>query len=173
MDRKYLLLLALVLIVGYVVYTQFLMQQFPQENFDGQDVVGYRNSISLKDQSYVPNSSPAPVGRPSVTDIPQIQEKAQDFLSGISQQLTASDLLPQDTSSTWAQCNPSGAGTLEGKNFLDAGWHVGINTVGQTLRNANLQLRSEPPNPQVVVSPFNQTTIMPDTNRRYFEVGQC
>jgi len=39
-------------------------------------------------------------------------------------------------------------------NFLEAGYHYGINTVGQTLRNANLQLRSEMPNPQVQVSPF-------------------
>ena len=87
--------------------------------------------------------------------------------------LSPEELLPQDYSSTWAKNNPTGASNLDGKNFLDAGWHVGINTVGQTLRNANLQLRSEPPNPQVVVSPFVQSTIQPDTNRRHFEVGSC
>lgn len=87
--------------------------------------------------------------------------------------LSPEELLPQDYSSTWAKNNPAGASNLDGKNFLDAGWHVGINTVGQTLRNANLQLRSEPPNPQVVVSPFVQSTIQPDTNRRHFEVGSC
>jgi hypothetical protein len=58
-------------------------------------------------------------------------------------------------------------------NFLEAGYHYGINTVGQTLRNANLQLRSEVPNPQVQVSPFLQTTIEPDLSRRVLEIGNC
>ncbi len=88
-------------------------------------------------------------------------------------QLSAQDLLPQDKSSTWASVNPEGQGTLDGKNFLQAGYHIGINTVGQTLRNANLQLRSEPPNPQVQVSPWLQTTIEPDVSRRPMEIGGC
>ena len=88
-------------------------------------------------------------------------------------QLSPSDLLPQDPNSTWAQVNPSGQGDLKDQNFLNAGYHVGINTVGQTLRNANMQLRSEPPNPQVKVSPWQQTTIEPDTNRRAMEIGGC
>ena len=56
-------------------------------------------------------------------------------------------------------------------NFLTAGYHVGINTVGQTLRNANRGLRSDPPNPQVKVSPWLQTTIEPDSNRKPLEIG--
>jgi hypothetical protein len=85
--------------------------------------------------------------------------------------LSSADLLPKDADSAWAQVAPSGQGSLQDKNFLTAGFHVGINTVGQTLRNANYQLRSEPPNPQVKVSPWNQTTIDPDTNRRPMEIG--
>ena len=88
-------------------------------------------------------------------------------------QLNPQDLLPQDYASTWAKANPSGAGSLAGQNFLDATSHIGINTVGQTLRNPNLQLRSEPPNPTVVISPFWQPTIQPDTSRRYLEIGSC
>lgn len=86
-------------------------------------------------------------------------------------QLSPSDLLPSDTNSTWAQVNPIGQGDLKDKNFLDAGYHIGVNTVGQTLRNANYQVRSEPPNPQVKVSPWMQTTIEPDSNRRPLEIG--
>ena len=40
------------------------------------------------------------------------------------------------------------------------------------LRNANLQLRSEPPNPQLKVSPWSQSTIEPDVNRRPLELGE-
>jgi hypothetical protein len=85
--------------------------------------------------------------------------------------LTPQDLLPQDSNSTWAQTVPSGQGSLGDQNFLNAGFHVGINTVGQSLRNANMQLRSEPANPQLKVSPWLQTTIEPDINRRAMEIG--
>jgi hypothetical protein len=84
--------------------------------------------------------------------------------------LSSVDLLPRDANSLWAQVNPSGQGSLADQNFLTAGFHIGINTVGQTLRNANRQLRSEPLNPQVKVSPWMQTTIEPDINRRPLEI---
>ena len=86
-------------------------------------------------------------------------------------QLTPAELLPADANSKWAQVNPAGQGEVGTQNFLDAGYHVGVNTVGQSLRNANRQIRSEPANPQVKVSPWNQTTIEPDVNRRPLEIG--
>ena len=86
-------------------------------------------------------------------------------------QLTATELLPKDGNSVWAQQNPLGPGSLKGKNFLSAGALVGINTVGQSMKNANLQLRSEPPNPQVPISVFNNSTIEPDFNRRPLEIN--
>ena len=89
------------------------------------------------------------------------------------EQLTAQDLLPQDNSSLWAQVNPAGEGSLKDRSFLQAGYNIGINTVGQTLRNANLQLRSEPPCPQIKVSPWSQSSIEPDVSRKPFEIGGC
>ena len=86
-------------------------------------------------------------------------------------QLTPSELLPRDMNSIWAEQNPMGPGSLKGKNFLSAGALIGVNTVGQSLRNANLQVRSEPPNPQVPVSIFNQSTIAPDISHRPLEIG--
>lgn len=88
-------------------------------------------------------------------------------------QLNPEELLPQDNANVWAKSNPSGEGTLKDRNFLQAGHHIGVNTVGQTLRNANMQLRSEPPNPQVKVSPWLQATIEPDVNRKPMEIGGC
>jgi hypothetical protein len=86
-------------------------------------------------------------------------------------QLTPSELLPKDTNSVWAQQNPMGNGSLKGKNFLSAGALIGVDTVGQSLRNANYQLRSEPPNPQTAVSVFMNSTIAPDMNRRTLEIA--
>ena len=81
------------------------------------------------------------------------------------------DLLPKDTNSQWAQLNPAGKGDLSNINLLKAGYHIGIDTIGQSLRNANLQIRSEVPNPQVAVSVWNQSTITPDFMRPPLELG--
>ena len=56
-------------------------------------------------------------------------------------------------------------------NLLEAGYNIGRDTVLGSLRNANLQLRSEPANPQANVGPWNNTTIGPDANRRPLEIG--
>ena len=53
-----------------------------------------------------------------------------------------------------------------GKNLLNAGHHIGVNTQGCSMRNANRGLRSEPPNPQVQVSPWQQSSICPDLYRK-------
>jgi hypothetical protein len=86
--------------------------------------------------------------------------------------LTAGDLLPKDAAdSKWARINPSGTGDIHDQNYLTAGYHVGINTVGQSLRNANLQLRSEIPNPQNAVGPWMISTIEPDLRQNTLEIG--
>ena len=82
------------------------------------------------------------------------------------------DLLPKDTNSQCAQLNPSGKGELANINLLKAGYNIGIDTIGQSLRNANLQERSEPPNPQMNVGPWNLSTITPDFLRIPLEIGQ-
>jgi hypothetical protein len=81
------------------------------------------------------------------------------------------DLLPRDENSQWAQLNPRGVGDLNNVNLLEAGFWNGINSVGSSLRNANLQIRSEPPNPQTQVSPWMNTTIEPDMMRLPLEIG--
>ena len=89
--------------------------------------------------------------------------------------LKPDDLLPQDKKNDVNNFNkeyPVSEGILKGVNFLEAGYQVGVNTVGQSLRNSNQQLRSEPPNPQVNVSPWQNTTIGPDLARRPLEAGE-
>lgn len=97
-------------------------------------------------------------GLPSSCSQPSIQNPA--------------DLLPKDSNSEWAQLNPAGKGELANVNLLKSGYHIGIDTIGQSLRNANLQIRSEPPNPQLNVGPWNQSTISSDFIRPPLEIGQ-
>ena len=94
-------------------------------------------------------------------------------LSGRGSSLRAQDLLPTQSQDVtdFTKTNPSGSGSLSGVALLNAGNHLGINTVGQSLRNANLQLRSDPPNPKTKVSPWLNSTIDADNNRKTFEIG--
>ena len=81
------------------------------------------------------------------------------------------DLLPKDMNSEWSRLNPNSNNDLANVNLLKAGFHAGIDTIGSSLRNANLQLRSEPPNPTKNVSPWMNSTIEPDLMRVPLEIG--
>ena len=81
------------------------------------------------------------------------------------------DLLPNDSNSAWSSLNPANA-SLQGISLLNPTQVVGINTQGSSLRNANLQLRSEPPNPRNNTnSPWNISTIESDNQRKQLEIG--
>jgi hypothetical protein len=85
-----------------------------------------------------------------------------------------SDLLPQDQNSQWSALNPNSAnkGDILMPDLLQAGYHIGLDTIGQTLRNPNLQLRSDPLIPKSDIGPWNQSTIEPDIGRVPLEIGQ-
>lgn len=85
--------------------------------------------------------------------------------------LQADQLLPKDSNSQFQKLNPHGDGPLQNINLLQAGYLNGIDTVGSSLRNANLQVRSEPPNPTAKVSPWLNSTIEPDLMRTPLEIG--
>lgn len=84
--------------------------------------------------------------------------------------LQPADLLPEGEANEIQNFQDSSVtaseGILKGVNFLDAGFHIGVNTVGQSLRNANLNLRAEPPNPRIQVSPWMNSTIDADLMRK-------
>jgi len=85
--------------------------------------------------------------------------------------MNPSDLLPKDANSDWASVNPA-SNDLTGVSLLNASDAIGINTVGSSLRNANLQIRSEPIIPKVNIGPWNQSTVEGDPYRRALEIGE-
>jgi len=84
------------------------------------------------------------------------------------------DLLPKDENSKFAELNPNVMTSegVAGGDMLEAGYHIGLDTVGQTLRNANLQLRSDPVIAKKDVGPWMTSTIEPDLARTPLELGQ-
>lgn len=82
------------------------------------------------------------------------------------------DLLPKGENNEWSSMTPV-TSDLKNINLLNAGANYGINTVGSSLRNPNLQIRSEPIIPKANVGPWNNTTIEADTQRRSLEIDGC
>jgi hypothetical protein len=169
-----LLLGGLVLI--YVIYNYSSNKNFYPENYE---TVNRRNSPSNADSNANQN---ARAGNPSgandgtfYVDYAPVNS-GDGNMAGMpsncnSQSMnTPSDLLPSDNNSGWG-LKPMGGSDFMGVNFLNAGYLIGVDTIGSTLRNANQQIRSEPPNPQLIVSPWNNTTIEPDAFRQPLEVG--
>jgi len=165
--------------LGFLLYT--LYNQSVKNNMDEEYTENFKNSMeetsdnvaSEEEMESFTNPGENTNSNMDYLSMDQNLKEQRQESNFPKEQLNADDLLPKDNSSLWAQVNPAGEGSLKDRNFLQSGYHIGINTVGQTLRNANQQLRSEPPNPQVKVSPWLQTTIEPDLGRKPMEIGGC
>lgn len=121
-------------------------------------------------------SAPAPDGKPAESK-PKEQSGSGNTASGhgytTSEVANPADLLPADENSQWSALNPNAAnkGDTTMPDLLKAGYHIGLDTIGQTMRNANLQLRSDPIITKATVGPWNQSTIETDFARVPLEIG--
>tara|TARA_B100001094_G_scaffold275360_1_gene282850 strand:- start:37593 stop:38174 length:582 start_codon:yes stop_codon:yes gene_type:complete len=192
MDKlKILIIGALCLLIAVVVYMILNQKESfsscEYDNFNSEPMDDYVRGANVDEVASAPacvanskgDSEPGPSNLYSSSP-KKILDDADDPVSGNETpvdcfpkgHLNPVDLLPSDQATAWSHANPVGKGALEDQNFLSAGYHVGINTVGQSLRNANMQIRSEPPNPVKKVGPWMQSTIEPDLNRKPLEISQ-
>jgi hypothetical protein len=148
--------------------------------YNNSRVDTYTDDTGMGGDGYVASTnSPAPVDPSSQpyhsVDYPQPQPQEAPTDCFPKDRLTVSDLLPRDAANEqWAQANPAGQGDVSDQNFLTAGHHAGIDTIGSTLKIANLDLRSIPPNPRKSDLIWNQSSVEPDLNRRPLEIdGSC
>jgi hypothetical protein len=165
-----------VLVLMYYVYnsnttTPVLTPTVAPEGFNAAEKFMGKPLKEGFEEPSVPETTMPAVPETSMPAVPETSMPAGPVGHMQGEVLAAQDLLPQCADSPYAQVIPNGQGSLNDSNLLNAGYHLGVDTVGSSLRNANRQLRSEPPNPQVKVSPWNQTTIEADMNRRELEIG--
>jgi hypothetical protein len=153
-----------------IVLIIFLVLAWALFSYSGSKVNLYDNmdvGASVKAPAAVTAPASAVVSAPPSVSAPA---------SGYSAQAVAnpSDLLPKDTNSKWAALNPTSmnSGDILMPDLLQAGYHIGLDTIGQTLRNPNLQLRSDPIITKADIGPWNQSTIEPDYGRVPLELGQ-
>lgn len=173
----------LIALVGILVLTLAIMQYSNRKTVYSD---GYTNSGSLSPSGTQGSASVASSAGPAVpatekvgqnenySDVPHGSTTNTHGLSPVARanaNYDPSELLPKDVNSQWAQLNPAGSADFKNVNLLKAGHLIGIDTVGSSLRNANLQERSEPPNPTASVSPWMNTTIEPDLMRLPLEIG--
>lgn len=174
-NRQLCMILAILAFLGVVV--------FLYNNQKGMSLSPMTNKHSdAKSDSQSPSGPPPQVGvspamPAGLNSQPASAAGMNTVTSGVPQSCmnqqvaNPSDLLPNDPNSNFAIGQPTGQGELANINLLKAGQLSGIDTVGGTLRNANLQLRSEPPNPRNQVSPWLNSTIEPDLMRVPLELG--
>jgi len=73
----------------------------------------------------------------------------------------AKELLPNEVNDEWFETDFSAADVnVNDDNLIVTDrYNVGVNTVGNSLRNANLQWRNDPPCPKFVVSPWDSNSV--------------
>jgi hypothetical protein len=78
----------------------------------------------------------------------------------------SSELLPKDVNKDWFETDFSHAQVnVDDDNLVVTDRYIiGVNTVGQSLKNPSYDLRASPACPKFTVSPWQQSTIEPDFN---------
>lgn len=183
LETTHVVMLVAALALGYAIFTYSQNKGLVTDGMESAPKAGIPANIANPPESPDQTTHINTAGNPQPS-APMGENSQPAGVSGVAtsshglppacsrQQVTdPAELLPKDENSEWAKLNPMGSGDLQNVNLLKSGYHIGINTVSSSLRNANLQLRSEPANPQMSVSPWNQTTISPDINRRPMEIG--
>lgn len=168
---------------GVQAVSNELESNAPVNNMNSNGMNGYGYGNSLNGNNYGGGNNGGGVlmngnnmGVPGVSpemnnvDVSNTLNDSREFPPYPNTELNSNDLLPKENSKMFSEIHPNGEGPLD-RNFLTSTHYIGVNTVGQSLKNSNQQIRSEPPNPQVPVSPWNNTTITPDINRRQLEIG--
>jgi hypothetical protein len=134
---------------------------------------GYVATNGNNSPSSIIANAPLPVpAQMNIASTPPVTASSNYALQPVT---NPSDLLPQDSNSQWSALNPvtMNQGNINMPDLLQAGYHIGLDTIGQTLRNANQQLRSDPIIPVQKIGPWNQSTIEPDYGRTPLEIGVC
>uniref|UniRef100_A0A6C0LR33 Minor capsid protein P11 C-terminal conserved region domain-containing protein n=1 Tax=viral metagenome TaxID=1070528 RepID=A0A6C0LR33_9ZZZZ len=74
-------------------------------------------------------------------------------------------MLPQEVEEDWFDVEPLlTTKKIKGTHLIHPKVHMGVNTVGNSLKNGTHDIRGDIANPKINVSPWLQSSIEPDTN---------
>lgn len=138
------------------------MQQGNAKPYTSAILDNHENHASVDSSSYK---------APMVQDVPSTSMKTARGEYELQPVANPQELLPKDQNSEWATLNPLNQNTPILPDLLQAGNLIGLDTIGQTLKNANLQLRSDPIIQKQNVGPWNNSTYEADLARVPLEIG--
>ena len=130
---------------------------------------------SVLDNDVLPNDltmgSNANINEKDTSVTAQNMKKLMDENEKNKLKFNAGDLLPREVNQDWFETDFSHAQVgVDDSNLVTTDRYiVGVNTVGNSLKNPSYDIRSAPPCPKFVVSPFLNSTIEPDFNIKGFE----
>jgi hypothetical protein len=99
----------------------------------------------------------------------ETDDKYASYNSGPKKMMTDEDIfksdnyLAKETNQSWFEVPPEPI-SIKNRHLINISRPIGVNTIGNSLRNPSYDLRGSPPNPKFVVSPWMQSTIEPDLN---------
>lgn len=149
-----------------IILVIILIIHFSKKYSEGMTTTLQYNDLPQKVEEPVKAEEPVGV-------VPNYQRVTdEDLLSSPYAFTENKDFNPSDLLPLEAKGEIGGASDFDSKNFLVAGYPMGINTQGNSNKNGNLQLRSDP----IIPSNPNafgmmQTSRLPDTFRAQFEIG--
>ena len=146
-------MIALVCVIAYMMYNYCNYESF--------------DNLVVKEQQVGPEpGNPQPNDDEDTSEYAKVGDNQEIALPSCAQ-FVSSNLLPKDDpklDNTFTEFSP--ANDLEGQSFIDTNKYA-IGMQSETLRNANYQLRSDPPisNTMECSSPWNNTTISAESRR--------
>lgn len=157
-------------LASYQLYQQAVNAATPTvtqlENISNQPGGGYGYINSPNAPGLVP-----PAGKDTFYDAAAVDfgNRRAELISPCSQNapsFVASSLLPKMNLPGVPSWNVTDTVALANQDFLSPTQQYGVDTVLSSLRNPSYDIRNNIPNPINVVSPWNNTTITPDLERR-------
>ena len=102
-------------------------------------------------------------------EVPDVQQVTPDLVNTNKnnvKEYNAKDYLPKEINDQWFDTDFSQANlNINDDNLINTDRYIiGINTVGQSLKNASYDIRGSVPNPKFSVSPWNNSTYEADYN---------
>lgn len=150
----------------------FLTPGFMRKSKSPYDVTGLNLDLYTGHGAEIQSTNDIPMQTyeqpPQAPEVPQQVAEDPVPLNAVS-----TSMLPRDIPSAEDFGAFSPDAILQGQNYLDPRAQIGYpETLGGNIRNANYDIRSEPVNPRVPVSIWNNSTIVPDLMRPQFEIGR-
>lgn len=173
MLNKNAIKIALAILIVVVLFRMFSAPKAP-ETFSGMDTDFVPQATVMPRVTKVPahtkaaaHAKAAAKAAAKATAIARATGNNATLAPTLAPLATSADLLPKPsmgTNSEFGEFAPTQA--LAAQNFIDASKLIGVDTQGSSLRNANRQLRRDPPIPRVNVGPWGSSTIQSDLTRK-------